>query len=157
MKANHGDIDDYQKNFVVVHRNGNADREEVQATVKIGNIGEGTDPSAAVRKAMKQIGAPGDQAGHLIAKVLGGPGSNLVNFVPLNPKLNTGRLSSFEKKIKKKIAGNKTWEARIVIVLTYNTKAKYPKRPVTLYYVCKFYEGNTYKDKWPKRFRNVLQ
>lgn len=146
-----------QKNPVLVHRSGNQFKQTASAVVKFANLNQGGSPSAGVRKAMKKIGAKGDDAGHLIAKMLGGPGNDVNNFVPMNLSINRGRFRVFETKIRDAIKKNKTWEARLTLDLTYNPSGKYPKRPDTILFVCNFYQGGTFKGKLQKSFSNPVK
>lgn len=142
---------------MTVHRTGNAGEQTVTATVKYPNINKGSPTSAKVKKEIDEIKAPKDQRGHIVARVLGGPGDNVDNFTPMNSTLNQGEFMGFERKIKNAIMKNRGWEAHLRIVLTFNPEAlDYPKRPTWIHYYCEFFEGGTFKEKLEKNFENEL-
>lgn len=152
------DEDNLEKTPVVISRSGNANKQSVKATVKFKNLDQGDSPSTAVRIEMKKIGAPGDDAGHLVAKMLGGPGNDVKNFVPMNLSINRGKFRVFETEIRNTLRTNKKLEARLFLDITYNpSDPKYPKRPTTILYVCSFYENNNFKSKIQQTFSNPVK
>ncbi|MCK6633254.1 MAG: DNA/RNA non-specific endonuclease, partial [Fimbriimonadaceae bacterium] len=65
------------------------------------DIGTGTAPTGAARKAAQTtLGQSGDDAGHIIARILGGRGGvKSGNIAGILPKVNRGQMASLEKQI----------------------------------------------------------
>lgn len=143
--------------MIITRDRTNPDKQVVTAVVRHKNIGQGSTASSAVIKAMDKIKAKGDENGHIVAKVLGGPGDNVDNFIPMNASLNKGKFMGFERKIKNAILKNEDWEAHLKIVLIYGPKyEQYPERPRWIHYHCEFFEGGTSKEKFEDEFENKL-
>ncbi len=69
---------------------------KAESTVGRGDLGNGTGTT----KAARNLAGAGDDAGHLIARVLGGRGGkNSGNILPMESGLNRGRVSAMERDI----------------------------------------------------------
>ena len=101
------------------------------------HLGTGSTPSSAGRSLVAKIGGETDDAGHLIARILGGGGgARSGNIVAMLTKKNRGTLANFEKSVAKKIAAGN--DAHIVVRVTYG---KDSQRPLKFSYRVKFAKG----------------
>lgn len=75
---------------------------KISATIRLENLGQGSDTNnKTARDWMKSLKlGPDYHAGHIVAKQLGGSGSNLDNLVPMHAKFNNGKYKSFESDVK---------------------------------------------------------
>jgi len=62
----------------------------LQAIIPPQALGQGTAPTQTVRQQIAPLGRQGDDAGHIIAANLGGPGNQLWNFFAQSPNFNRG-------------------------------------------------------------------
>lgn len=115
-------------------RNGNV--VNVKATLSEENINCGSRISSKVRKKIIEFGSDGDQAGHIIAKSLGGYGSVISNVVPMKESVNKGEYKSAENKVLKCIK-KKGGNAYLNITIRYQDRSM-PKRPTKFIYKAKF-------------------
>lgn len=98
----------------------------VSAVVRLENLGRGSAPTAAMRKWIQQIGQKSDVAGHILANMFGGSGSDADNIVPMSSKFNNGDYKAFElyvrgwlRELNRENPGQQV-EARISIHLKYS-------------------------------------
>lgn len=96
----------------------------------------GTGTTKPIRRFMKKIGAPGDQAGHIIAAILGFPGNESWNIAPIAAPLNNGKMSTIEGIIRKIILRpqNKKKGVTVYIRLKYRGKSNRPYEIQVLVY-----------------------
>jgi hypothetical protein len=67
------------------------------ARVTLADIDSGTNTTGAARRYVRAIGNANDDAGHLIGRLLGGPGgARSGNIFPQNPHVNRGAFAQFE-------------------------------------------------------------
>jgi hypothetical protein len=109
----------------------------VVADITADNIGWGTNPSSTVRDWVQNMvgcSSPIDDAGHFVAKELGGR-ARYFNIMPLKPSVNRGVMSTWEKRVKKYVL-EECEEARVTVTARFGMGA--PKtRPVKIVYdVC---------------------
>jgi hypothetical protein len=131
--------------------------ESVDATVTPSNLRSGTRPSDNARVLVNTDSI--DDAGHIIAKVLGGSGSNLDNIVSLGRTLNRGKMATFEKNLAASISSSGA-TAKIKIEFEYND-TKNPTRPTSLTYKVDFEgpvkPGSTLPSSISEKFNNPIQ
>lgn len=101
----------------------------VEFTIRKEDIKEGSPITPAVHLFIKTIGAPGDHAGHLRAKMFNGSGSDFTNFVPMSATLNMGEFKSHEMFVRSEVRDNNGAYANVKIHLHYRLKNLYPLRP----------------------------
>ncbi|WP_424407515.1 RHS repeat-associated core domain-containing protein [Pasteurella sp. PK-2025] len=75
---------------------------EASATVTKEMIGTGTTVNKAARDYAKSLGLPTDDAGHILAKILGGQGGK-GNVFPQLKGINRGQYRDFEKSIRDRL------------------------------------------------------
>ncbi|RYZ65723.1 MAG: hypothetical protein EOP09_13830 [Proteobacteria bacterium] len=79
------------------------------AKITPGNLGTGTKATKAARAWTTKNGLAGDDAGHILASLLGGKGGlKKKNIVPIRVNLNRGKLAALEKAIGQDVAVGKT-------------------------------------------------
>jgi hypothetical protein len=110
--------------------NTNGSISSVSATVRFADLGSGTGTTRAAR-ALTEVG---DDAGHLIARQLGGRGgAGSGNIISMNRKLNRGEFAQFESEIAGAIRGLGTsGSARVNIILQYGSGSS--TKPVKIIY-----------------------
>lgn len=96
----------------------------VKAVVKRENLRQGTDTNAKTRAWAKKLGEDNDNlvAGHVIAKLLGGSGTDLNNIVPMDRNFNNSDFKSFESDVKdalEKYPTGQNVEAHIKVDIRY--------------------------------------
>ncbi len=107
------------------------------ARIRPGDIGTGTGVTSAGRRAAQAAGSTGDDAGHLIARLLGGPGGkNAGNLVPMNARLNRGRFARFERRIADFVKAGNTAYLRVTPMYSGNSL-----RPNSIVYRARFTDG----------------
>ena len=121
---------------------------KVEADVKTTDLYSGTSTNKKVRDVARGQGDALDDAGHLIAKRLGGD-ADVDNIVGMNRKLNRGNYAQFEKAIAEKLEKLKTkgW-AKIEIELKYDGA---DMRPKEILYKVTFSDGEVFE----KPFKNA--
>ena len=115
---------------------------QVTAVLDPAYINGGTNPTETARDWVKVNGAGSDDAGHILAYVLGGAGGvKSENIVPVLSSLNQGDISRFEKTIAQSVRtpGN---TVTLTVNLEYLNPA-YPKRPSKLEYVVEVNNGTS--------------
>ncbi len=113
---------------------------QVTAVLDSTYINGGTNPTRTARRETVANGAIDvvtgdslDQAGHILAYVLGGAGgSRSNNIVPIRSTLNTGALSALERNMAASVRAGDT--VSLTVKLKY-TDPTYPKRPSELEYI----------------------
>lgn len=82
------------------------------------DLGTGTRATSAARRAAQStLGIAGDDAGHLIGRVLGGPGGiRSKNIVGLSARLNRGKLATFEKSIANHLRAGRNVDVKIQLL-----------------------------------------
>lgn len=83
---------------------------------------------------MRAIGKKGDEAGHLIARVLGGSGKDVNNFIPINSGVNKQMYHKAEALVYKALKKDATLYADITITLDYDPNSTYKKRPTKIHF-----------------------
>ncbi|MCC6149421.1 MAG: DNA/RNA non-specific endonuclease [Planctomycetes bacterium] len=87
---------------------------KVRAKITRADIGAGTSTNLASRTFARSIGNQNDDAGHLIARLLGGPGGkNSGNIVPQLSSVNRGSFARFERMIADEVESGKTAYLRV--------------------------------------------
>lgn len=110
---------------------------QVAATVTRHSLKTGTATTASIRSFVKKIGQLGDDASHIIGRLLGGPGHLKNNIIPQLSKINRGQYRMFEKQIEKAV--RKNGPASVTVELVYaNDKAL---RPIEVVYTATFAKG----------------
>lgn len=112
----------------------------VVAEISLENIGGGTATSKSSRDFVRKLGCKNDDAGHAIAKKLGGEGgARSKNLFPQSPKVNRGRFNKFEKDVIELVKqdadkdGKPDYEVKITVSFTYGSRE--PKhRPTHVHY-----------------------
>lgn len=100
-----------------------------EAVVKIGALKTGTDTNSAIRQAMYfaasdyKGGTQVVQAGHLLAKRLGGEGNSMWNIFPQNGNVNMGIYRTFEEQIADILQEPLVTEVHLTWDFTYSTQA----------------------------------
>ncbi len=113
---------------------------KVYATVTVANgeIMKGTGVSTAARA----LTSGGDDAGHVIGKLLGGKGgATSGNIISQNRSVNRGAYRTFERSIATKLKELGNGSARIKVSILYDSKDA--KRPAELLYSVIFSDGST--------------
>ncbi|WP_181462056.1 DNA/RNA non-specific endonuclease, partial [Lonsdalea populi] len=82
-----------------ITRGANGEIASARATVSPADLKTGTAVNSSARDAIKAIGLPGDDAGHILGKVLGGQGGK-GNLFPQLSKINRGDYRMFEKSVR---------------------------------------------------------
>lgn len=79
----------------------------MRVLIKSNMLGQGSGTDPKVRRFVHSLrgGKATDQAGHIIADTLGGPGKETWNMFPVDARLNKGDMSSVEDQIKKLVSG----------------------------------------------------
>jgi len=108
----------------------------VTTTLTKANLKCGTPVTGNIRKKIIKAGLKTDQAGHLIARVLGGYGSVISNVVPMSESVNKGRYKTAENKVHNCLKNKGGW-AHLDIRVKYKNK-NLPKRPTSFIYKAKF-------------------
>lgn len=67
------------------------------------HLDTGTKTQDSSREHVGKLGLSSDEAGHFLAKILGGSGTDKENLFPQNPKSNKQQYHTVEKKIKKAV------------------------------------------------------
>ena len=95
------------------HMDNNGRLTQATAKVELSDLGTGTGTNPSSRGRARSMGYPDDDAGHLIAKNLGGSGG--VDYVvPQNKTINRGEFRKFEMKIAKKVRNGHEVYIRVV-------------------------------------------
>jgi hypothetical protein len=118
------------------------------ARIRPGDIGTGTRASNAARSSAQAAGNAGDDAGHIIARILGGPGGKRSgNVFAQNAGTNRGTYRDFEARIRNYIERNNvTAYARVRLRYSGNSM-----RPTGIDYRVRFSDGHVMH---PPRFPN---
>ncbi|MFP1937047.1 RHS repeat-associated core domain-containing protein, partial [Lonsdalea quercina] len=82
-----------------ITRGANGEIASARATVSPADLKTGTAVNSSARDTIKAIGLPGDDAGHILGKVLGGQGGK-GNLFPQLSKINRGDYRMFEKSVR---------------------------------------------------------
>jgi hypothetical protein len=86
----------------------------VFAHITQNDLYSGSATNAATRKAAQMAGHASDDAGHLIGKLLGGPGGKKANnFFAQNPHINRGAFRDFEASIATEVAAGRQVHVRV--------------------------------------------
>lgn len=113
----------------------------IVAYITIENIDKGTSPNPKTQAFAKKLGYPEDQAGHLIAKILGGTGYRIYNIVPQSRKSNTSSewRTKVERAIRNKVRDENV-NATFIVQPQYDSNI-HPTRPYKLKYSFTFTDG----------------
>lgn len=122
--------------------------EKITASIKHENMDRGEATLKSVKKKMKDHMLPGDEFGHIIAKMFGGPGSE-DNIIPMTFMLNRSRYRITEIKIENVLIEYEDWKAKVEVILYYNLE-NYERRvrPYKLDLLVKFYSGKNIQKKF---------
>jgi hypothetical protein len=96
------------------------------------DLGTGTEPGRAVEKYARNLGVDTDDAGHILAKNLGGL-AEPINIFPQLPHINRGSYRMFEENIYNYLSGNNLTIASLKWTFEYN---KNETRPAFITYCC---------------------
>lgn len=106
---------------------------QVDAVLDKAYLNGGTAPTKAARDWTRKYGAGNDDAGHILARILGGPGGlKSENIVPILSRLNRGGLSQLEQRIAGWVSAGDA--VSVNIKLKYADPA-YPNRPSEIEFV----------------------
>jgi len=120
----------------------------ISTIVRLEDLGSGSATTKKIRDRIKQIGRESDVAGHILAKMLGGSGSDEDNIVPMSRAFNNKAYKSFEFDVRKLLKTvnednpGQQVEARINIHLMYYANSK---RPYKIKYCVDFYVNGVEK------------
>lgn len=126
---------------------------KVSAVVRPGNLRRGTDTNNIVAKLWKRrLNLSADyHAGHIIACVLGGSGSDKDNLVPLHSSFNNGDFKSFELEVRKLLEECQSNNPGASVEVRINVEIRFAPGSQVPYYIrykCCTYvngvEGNDY-------------
>jgi hypothetical protein len=92
--------------------------QRVFGKVRPADLGTGTGTNSGVRAAIRAIGNALDDAGHLIARRLGGPGHLTNNLFPQLRAVNRGQYRMFEQRIAQFVAQGNTVLVQIRLIYT---------------------------------------
>lgn len=109
-----------------------ADR-TVSQTVDKRDLSGGERTDEGTRSWTEQNGCKSDDAGHIVGHALGGENDSN-NMVPMDPRLNRGAYSQFEKKVRDLV--NKHGEVDVFVTLRFNTSVS-KTRPSRIEYTAK--------------------
>jgi len=115
------------------------------------NFGGSDTKSSPILKFRDAMGLPGDQAGHIIANILGFTGRKTWNIFPTSGKLNNGAMKSAESQIRKVIEAQKGGNVKVYVRMLYNGnypafRQKQVTRPNRIYILAQF--GNNQNMYW---------
>ena len=105
--------------------------ESAFAKIERQHLGTGTSTNAAARLFARTFGRAKDDAGHAIAKRLGGSGKDIKNIFPQSLRLNRGDFREYEAKIAAKVKAGK--EVFVQVILKYDSSIA--TRPSRIVYV----------------------
>jgi RHS repeat-associated protein len=109
--------------------------EEVKAVVRPNDLGTGTPTTSQARELARELGNSTDQAGHAIAKSLGGPGgAQSGNIFPQSPYFNMGQYNQFEQDVAAEIYST---QKPAYIAVSFDYSLSTATRPIAIYYVVK--------------------
>lgn len=103
-----------------------------------GIVGQGSPPNQTVRNQLRAFGRPNDDAGHIIAANLGGPGNQLWNFFPQTLNINRGSWPQQEQICANALNAGR--QVRVCFRFTYGN-AQEPNRPTSFDYCYKLIGG----------------
>jgi hypothetical protein len=102
------------------------------AHVTLADIGKGTAATSAARAMARTLGTSTDDAGHLIAKVLGGKGGKRAgNIFPALSSTNRGQMATIEKFLAKEVRLGK--DVHVRVTLKYSGTSTRPDKIVYQY------------------------
>lgn len=104
--------------------------EEITAVIKSKNLCQGGNTLFSVKNKLDPHMLPGDEYGHIIAKVLGGPGDTVANFIPMTEDLNRSLYVGWELRIRNELIKNKKnkdFAAKVKVILHYDL-SKYDQK-----------------------------
>ncbi len=115
---------------------------KISATIRLENLGQGSDTNnKTARDWMKSLKlGPDYHAGHIVAKQLGGSGSNLDNLVPMHAKFNNGKYKSFESDVKNFLVDGQKYfpkqdvKVEVEITVLFEPESASPKIPSRIKY-----------------------
>ena len=109
---------------------------EIKVTVTRSNLNQGSATNQKVRDFIKNCKRTNDVAGHILASILGGSGSDPANIIPMDSFLNNGEYKMFEKEIYNEIKEH--GEARITFEIEYQPG---DERPFRIIFDVEIYEN----------------
>ncbi len=110
---------------------------EIKVTVTRSNLNQGSATNQKVRDFIKNCKRTNDVTCHILARILGGSGSDAANIIPLDRALNNGEFKMFEKEIYNEIKQH--GEARITYQLQYRPGRA--ERPFRIIFDGEIYEN----------------
>ena len=101
-----------------------------KAMLRTATMGQGCPTGHTTKKWRRLMGLPGDQAGHMIAQRLGGPGNLVYGTFPQKASINNGAWKTWEAEVARTLTSLLPPNGVIeyVVKLTFNNPAK-PGRP----------------------------
>ena len=108
------------------YKNGHKGRlEEMNAEVGPSDLYTGTATNQRARNFARSMGYGNDDAGHSLARALGGSGTDLRNIFPQLPRINRGIFARYERRVRRSIQKSGL-KAKIVQKLKYVGKSTRP-------------------------------
>jgi len=114
---------------------------KVNAKITRQNIKKGTGTTGSSRKYVQNVGCPSDDAGHAVARALGGKGGSTSNNIfPQNPNANRGVFEKFERSVRYALCTKDEDTDQYVneyadVKITFNYSNKtHPNRPDQVHY-----------------------
>ncbi len=111
----------------------------VTATITKNSLNNGTGTTQKTRVNAQQLGKQTDDAGHAIARRLGGPGHKKDNIFPQLKGINRGQYRSFEKEIAKNV--KKHGPADVSVEFLYDPMNPKSTRPIQVEYTAVYGNG----------------
>lgn len=128
-----------RRNPIVEYRMNGPRAVYVHAKIYPRHLGTGARRNSRVARKVVALGKPGDHAGHIVAKVLGG-NMAYYNLFPQNPRINLGKWKSeVETHMSKFLRQNRNNYIDFKVTLRYSGTST---RPTGLNFECRFYNGN---------------
>ncbi|XP_024081852.1 uncharacterized protein LOC112126648 [Cimex lectularius] len=115
--------------------------EYAEAEIEPKHLDRGTKTNKRVRTYSKDMGYESDDAGHVIARRLGGDGKDEKNIIPQNPSVNRGEWKKIEDLTYAEV--KKTGKVKMQVEPIYSGEKS--TRPKSIYYRISSKNGNRYK------------
>ena len=93
------------------------------------DMNTGTKPTRKMTRYVRSFGKGNEDGGHIVAKILGGPGNVKWNMFPIDPAPNKGDMSSVESQIRKLVQKPSTQGVRMYVRFEYDNTSPWPYRP----------------------------
>lgn len=129
-------------NAAVLIRDRIGNIETVRSSLGIQQVRAGSSVTERVRNSSRNDGCPGDDAGHILARMLGGRGDTRDNVDPMQSTLNRGQYRAFELFLMNMLVENPTHRVDTLHEIFFNSDSERPRRPELITYNAKFYDLN---------------